>query len=349
MGFSYRDRACVFWDEETFLCVRPTNRGGELAFCFIRKNKVTRTPIPQPAPFKPKDDLDHYFHSPHIWAIPRGNLFFLWTLGGNGEHGLALFSRKSKKFVNGISHRFLESFSKAVCDADKLWYLVRWSGKLTVYRVRVDKKFDLELLGSHKGPSFHRYGVVDTCFRAKNLLHCIYAEVETGIDYDRVRFHAVDFNIPKKRWSKRRTLLDLKTGVSAAKPRVVVIEGKPHYFWTIEKWSRNSPEVGLYYLADGKKKPFRLSNSVQFQLLTLGKKIVVCYSVKGKLDKLFFRVIEAAKVGPELSVKIANRLDYSLWGENMVLGSAGNNRLWFVNTNQINTFYELKVAEKGGR
>jgi hypothetical protein len=343
-GFSYRNRDCAFWNEETFLCVRPIKRGGELQFCSIRKNEVTRTPIPQPAAFEPRVDWRHYFEMPNISPNPRGDLFFLWTLGGNGEHGLALFSQASKKFVSGISHRPLETFSKAVGDADGSWYLVRWQRDLSVYRIQVDKEFDLDLLASHEGIGFHRYGVVDAGFGAKGLLHCIYAQVEINADSDwRTRLRAVDFNIVKKSWSERRTLLDLKKGVSAAHPRVVLVEGKPHYFWTIEEWRDETPDVGLYYLPDGKKEPVRLSNSVQFQVLTLGKKIVVCYSVKRKVDEVFFRVIEAGKVGPESSVKISNRLDYSLWGEDMVLGSAGKDRLWFVNTDQINAFYELKI------
>jgi len=342
-GESYRNCDCAFRDDETFLCVHPTKRGGELQFCSIRKNEVVRTAIPEPKAFKPKFDWDHYFHGPHIWPNARGDLFILWTVGGNGEHGLALHSKESNKFRCDISYRPLQSFSKAVGDADGSWYLVRWAGDLAVYRVDVEKEFDLEALGFHEGLGYHRYGVVDACLRAKGILHCIYAQVEEAIAIRRLRFHAVDFDIAKKSWSERRTLFDQNDSVSSAHPRVVMLEGKPHYFWSIDWRKDKTPGGGLHYLADGKTTSVRLADSRQFEVLAIGKKIVVCYTIEGKIDQVFFRVIEAGIVGPESSVKISNRYDYSLWGEDMVLGNAGRDRLWFVNAKEINKFYELKI------
>jgi hypothetical protein len=62
-------------------------------------------------------------------------------------------------------------------------------------------------------------------------------------------------------------------------------------------------------------------------------------------NKVFFRVINGDKVGPVSELKISDNRKHELWGSRMVLGRAGDDRIWFLNTLEINTLYELKLVD----
>jgi hypothetical protein len=79
-------------------------------------------------------------------------------------------------------------------------------------------------------------------------------------------------------------------------------------------------------------------------VIALGSKMVVCYTLEDKPNKVIFRVIQDGTLGPETAVTIARVREHNLWGKYIVLVSAGKDLLWFVNTQEVNTFRELKLV-----
>lgn len=342
-AFSYKAEHCAFWREDTFICLRPlypAEQAGEAQVCSPRTGKVTRLKIPQPRGFTPKWDDESYFGDNGIWVNGRGDFFVRWMLGGNGDHGLALFSKESKGFSTQRSDLHLANSSRAIANPEGSWYLLTWNGIISVYEV--DDKLNLKRLGSHDGLGHHWFGVLDACFVSKDVLHFVYVEVDGD---NRAHFRTVDFNVAKKTWSPRRTLARFEKFVSSAHPVLVVLEDKSvHYLWSVDEGNKPTADTGLYYLADGKKTPVRLSASVHFKAVAQGSKLVVCYTLDESPNKVFFRVFQGGVPGPETALTVARGREHNLWGEDMVLASAGKDLLWLVNTQEINTFHELKVV-----
>ena len=345
-AFNYRDRGCAFWKGDGFICVRPLGapiQAGEIQFCLPLTGNVNRMRIPQPQGFRPKfPSSGSYFDSEGIWVNKRGDVFLRWMLEGNGDHALALFSDESKTFVTQRIKFPLgsNSHSRAIARPDGSWYFLVWRGHIKVYEV--DKELNLSLLGSHNGLGQHTYNVLDACFISNDVLQFIWAQVD---DDFHARFLTINFNISTKKWEAERIVGHFDRFVSSAHPRVVMLADKSlHYFWTINEGQRRTGGEGLYYLGGEKKEPVRLSDSVRYKVVAQENKVVLCYTLAGEPEKAFFCVIQAGIPGPETAVKLAKRPPHALWDEDIVLAPAGKDRLWFVNTLDINTFYELGIG-----
>ena len=72
---------------------------------------------------------------------------------------------------------------------------------------------------------------------------------------------------------------------------------------------------------------------------------MVCYTIETEPKKVFFRVIRDGKLGTVSEVLIDNRLNYGLWDEDYDLSQVGD-KLWFVNTLNIQHVYELAVTDR---
>lgn len=315
-------------------------QAGEAQVCSPRTGKVTRLKIPQPRGFKSKYDDETCFGDEGIWVNHRGDYFLCWMLFGNGNHALAQFSEKSKTFTTQRNRQFLEGRRRAIANPDGSWYFLTWGGTIAVSRV--DDELNLQRLGTHDGLGHHSFGVLDACFVSKDVLHFVYVEVDS---YNYAHFYAIEFDVRKKTWSPRRTLAHFEKFVGSSHPALAMLEDKSiHYLWSIDEGYKPTDDTGLYYLAAGAKAPVRLSSSVEFKAIAQGSKLVVCYTVKKSPNEVFFRVVQGGVPGPERALTIARGREHNLSKEYMVLASAGKDLLWFVNTQEINTFHELKVV-----
>jgi len=374
-GLDYTGEQCAFSLGRLFYCLHSLRQSGQLCSYPLAGGPVKRLAIPQPKGFAPKYDFVSYFGDPALWADSHGNLLLRWNIEGNGGHGLALLQKDSGAFVMTRCAMALAN-SRAVVAADGAWHLLVWNTKppgsfeLSVFRL--DDKLTLAPLGQYRGAGHHDIDILDACFVSQDVLHVFYAEVTDGLSRasgwpgwlraiwagvrghatddgpsNYLRLHTVDFNVRQKSWSNEREIYRLDKFVSSASgPAVLSLEDKSrHYLWKVETNDRGAKDNGLYYQSTTGGKPQKLSSSHDgFKAIAVGTRIVVCYTLESEPNKVIFRVIQDATPGPVAAITIAGGRKSNVWGKYLQLGS-GPDRVWFVNTLDINTLYELRIVE----
>jgi hypothetical protein len=346
-GFDYTDSCCAFLADKSFQCIHPLKSGGEWACWIPTTGKVQRLAIPQPEGFEARFDFKTYFSNSALWTDRNGGCLIRWELEGNGDHGLALRKKPDGPFATARVKIPLAN-SKAVTGPDGAWYLLVWEG--SVYRgfdlsvFALDDQLRLKPLGKHHSSGHHSIGVVDAAFPKEGQLHVMWANVEPTDNW--LRMLTIDLDVQKKTWSEEQEILRVDRFVSWVKPAVILSKGGiVHYFWWIDEGQKKTDLSGLYYQGKGAGEPIKLAVSRQgFKATGVGDKLVVCYTLEDEPDKAYFRVIEDGKAGPALAVTLAHPSKHALWDEDYVLGTDADGRVWFVDTLDIDTLYELKIV-----
>jgi len=293
--------------------------------------------IPQPKEFKAKNDFSKYFYNPVLSINSRGDLFCRWTIEGNGDHALNLLKKGSESFlVKRVAMYLADCY--VVADPDGAWYLIRWSASdpFTVYEV--DKELNLTRLGNFAGK-----GHLDARFISKDVLHLFWVDVLSG---NRLRWRCVDFDVKKQKWLHNREIFRLdKFTSSVSGPTVLQLKDESlHYLWRIEEGREQGEATGLYYQAEAEGKTVKVSSGYQYRAIAVGDRIVICYTLEDSPEKVFFRVINHGALGPVSEITAAKGRKHNLWSEYMLLSSESD-RIWFVNTINRNTLYELKLVD----
>jgi hypothetical protein len=159
----------------------------------------------------------------------------------------------------------------------------------------------------------------------------------------------IDFDVKNKKWLHAREVFRLDKFVSSAsRPTVLQLkEDSLHYFWRVDQGGndKETEASGLYYQAEADGKTIKVSTSCDgYRAIAVGDRIVVCYTLKKAPEKVFYHVIRKGNLGPETEIVAAKRREFNLWTEDMQLYSEAD-RIWFVNTLERNTLYELKLAD----
>ena len=88
----------------------------------------------------------------------------------------------------------------------------------------------------------------------------------------------------------------------------------------------------------------KVASGYEYRAITVGDRIVICYTQEDFPDKVFFRVINHGALGPLSEIRINKGRTHALSSEYLVLHSDAD-RIWFVNTIERNTLYELKLVD----
>jgi hypothetical protein len=338
-GFGYRNSTLVFGPGPVLHAVRPQKQRGELTTYDLATGTVRRLVVPQPKGFQAKFDFASYFGDPVLSVNARGDVFCRWTIEGNGDHGLALLTKGSKEFlVERVEINLADSL--VLADPDGIWYLIQGAPRFTVYRV--EKDLSLTRLGDFAGKGHHSVQVVDARFLTKDLLHLFWGDV---LSDNHLRMRCVDFAVKGRKWLHDRELFRLDKFVSSAnEPTVLQLEdGSLHYVWRVNEGAERGAATGLYYQAEADGKTVKVSDGYRYRATAVGGRIVLCYTREKAPEKVFFRVVRRGALGPETGITVARGYKHNLWGEDMVL-HAESGRLWFVNTLDRNSVYELRMV-----
>jgi hypothetical protein len=340
-GFAYTNQTFLFGPDGLVHAVRPLKQQGELTTYHRGKGTTSRMVVPQPEEFKAKFDFGSYFDNPVLSINSSGDLFCRWTIEGNGDHALALLKKGEKSFRLKRSNLILAN-CYVVADTDN-WYLIQGSPNFTVYAV--DKDLQLTRLGNFSGRGFHSIRVADACFPAKDVLHLLWGDVISPGD-NHLRMRCIDFDVRQQKWLHNREIFRLNTFVSSAnEPTVLQLKDHSlHYIWRVDEGAKKGEATGVYYQAEADGKTVKIGSEFQYRALSVGDRIVVCYTQEEVPDKVYFRVIKDGTLGPVSEIEAAKGRSHNLWSEDMVLHADGD-RIWFVNTLTRDTLYELKLAE----
>jgi hypothetical protein len=339
-GRDYTNESYAFGPDQLLYAVRPLKQQSELTTYHLGKGTTNRLVIPQPPGFKADFDFRTYFDDPVLTINSGGDLFCRWTIGGNGDHALALLKKGSDSFLVKRVKLYL-AHCCVVADAEGAWYLVQGGPNFTVYQV--DKDLNLTQLGNFAGKGHHSVRIADVRFIAKDVLHLFWGDV---LDGNHLRMRCVDFNVKTKKWLHDREIFRLDKFVSSAnQPTVLQFkDGSLHYLWRIDEGANQGKATGLYYQAEADGKTVKVSNAYEYRAVAVGNRIVVCYTQEDSPEKVFFRVIQHGILGAESAIAAAKGRKNNLWSEDMAL-HAEFARIWFANTLARNTVYELKLVE----
>ena len=339
-GSGYSNESCIFGPAQLILAVRPSKQRGELYSHSLADGKTTRLTIPQPPGFKAQFDFVSYFDDPILSTNTAGDVFCRWTIGGNGDHALALLKKGSDSFLVRRVSLYLANCS-VVAGPDGSWYLLNWPGSANFTVYEVDKELHLKRLGSFAGKGHHSVRILDARFISKDVLHLFWADVLSG---NHLRMRCVDFDVRRQKWLHNREIFRLDKFVSSAnEPTVLQLKDESlHYLWSIDEGERRGEDTGLYCQAEADGKTVKVAGACQYRAIAVGDRIVLCYALEGSPEKVFFRVSHHGTLGPESKIEVAK--GRNLWSEYMLLHSEGD-RIWFVNTLAANTVYELKLAD----
>ncbi|MCE9555360.1 MAG: hypothetical protein K8T91_18580 [Planctomycetes bacterium] len=340
-GFDYHISNCIFAPGPLLYVARPLNNDkagpvtgqqGELFAFDLSKGTASRRLIPQPKGFVPKHDFMHYFGSPVLSVNSRGDLLCRWTLAGNGDHAFGLLKKGADSLVvKSVVGLAIQYDSLVVSDPVGAWYLIAWrpAQYCTVYRV--DEELNLTQLG--KLTSKDCGEIYDGCFIANDLLHLL------------CNFRSVDFQLTNRKWLHPREIRSSKTPGRAYNVTVVQLKDDSlHYLWGLDGEGENANLTGVYYQAESSLESLKVCPNRHFRAIAFGNRIVVCFTLEDAPTKVFFRVIHHGTMGPVSELTIENNLDYSLWADSMQLHAEAD-RIWFVNTMQSDSVYELRIAE----
>ncbi|HZZ82535.1 MAG TPA: hypothetical protein VFE62_28810, partial [Gemmataceae bacterium] len=337
-GSGYKRSSARLTQGPALLAVRPVKQQGELIIRDLKTGKTSTRPIPQPAGFKPQFDFVSYFDDPVLTINKNGDLFILWTIGGNGDHGIAMLKKGADAFL--VKRVKLELANCLVVpDPSGNWYLISGAPRCTVHRVTDELK--LVAIGEFAGRGHHNTDVLDACFLSRNVLHLFWGDVLAGGNHLRMR--CVDFDVTDKKWLHDREIYRLDKFVSSAnRPTVLQLaNGSLHYQWHVNEGERPSAASGLYYLAESENKQIKLANSYQNCAVRAGDHIISCYTLDNAPDKVFFRVISHGVPGPITEIVASKQ---ALWTENLLLHFDGE-RIWFMNSLATQALYELKLSD----
>jgi len=321
--------------------VRPLNQKGELNTYSVADGKTGRLVLPQPKGFKPKFDFSKYFGNPVLSVNQQGDLICRWNIEGNGDHGLALLKKGANSFVVKRVELYLAD-SFVLADAEGSWYLIQGSPNFTVYQV--DSELNLKSLGKYAGKGHHSVRILDARFISKDVLHLFWGDVLPSGNYLRMR--CVDFDVKKQKWLHGREVFQLDKFVSSAnEPTVLPLKDESlHYLWRVDEGAKRGEATGLYYQAEGEAKTIKIARGYQYRAIGAEDRIVVCYTEEDSPEKVFFRVINRATVGPVTDITAAKGRKHNLWSEDMMLYSEAD-RIWFMNTLKTTSLFELKLAD----
>jgi hypothetical protein len=338
-GFDYTKKSYCFGPNQTIYAIRGLKQQGEVTVYDLAKGTKKNVSIPEPNGFKPKFDST-YFDNPVLAVNAQGDLLCRWDIGGNGDHGLGLLKKGSDSFqVTRVKISLGHCYF--VANPDGVWYLIQGGPHFTVYQVDQDLK--LKEIGDFSGEGGHSYDILSARFISNNVLHFFWGDV---VSDNYLRMRCVDFDVKQQKWLHSRELFRLDKFVSSAKePTVIQLkDDSVHYFWRVDEGNRKEEASGLYYQAETDGKTVKLGKTEEYRVVTDGKRIVVCYTQKDSPKKVFFRVLANGALGPVSELKAGREDEYNLSLEYMVLYAAGD-RIWFANTIEKDTLYELKVVD----
>jgi hypothetical protein len=276
------------------------------------------------------------FNSPALSVNAPGDLFCFWTIEGNGEHGLGLLRKGADSMVvKRVSGLYLSYESRVVADADGRWYLVqsRSGEHCTVWSI--DDKLNLTQIGkltsAECGGSYVGF---DARFITRDVLHLAWP------------LRCVDFHVKSGKWLHHRELYRSERSDWAGSVTALQLnDDSLYHLWSIDGGKEHAKLTGVYCQAESKLEPFKVCASRHYRAIAVGNRMIVCYTLEGSLTTVFFRVIHHGTMGPISEIAVDNKLDNSPWRDSMQLHAEGD-RIWFVNTMEPDTVYELRIADR---
>jgi hypothetical protein len=343
-GFDYTNESCVFAPGQRLYAVCPFDQKGELWAYNVGDQEVSRLVIPQPKEFTPEFDFSKYFENSVLSINSSGDLFCRWAIKGNGDHGLALLKKGSTTFlVKRVKLYLADCCVVAAPEGD--WYLVQWSAAADFTVYHVDKELNLTRLGNFAGMGFHSVRILDARFISKDLLHLFWGDVIVRGN-NHLRMRCVDFDVKERKWLHSREIFRLDKFVSSAnEPTVLQLKDDSlHHVWRIDDRADKGEATGLYYQAESDGKTVKVTSAYQYRAVAAGDRIVICYTVEGSPDSVYFRVIKNGIAGPVREIKASEGRKHNLWSEYMVLYAEAD-RVWFVNTIAKDALFEFKLVD----
>jgi hypothetical protein len=345
-GFSYTNSTYVFAPGPVIHAVRPLRKPqfGELIVYDLMSGKGNRRPIPQPKSFTPKFDFSSYFDDPVVRVNERGDVLCLWTLEGNGDHGVALLKRGGESFLVNRIAEYL-SFARAVVPCpDGAWYLVRAETQGFFNVFHIDTKLRLQAEGNFRRRQSS--SLSDAHFISNDMLHVLAMDHERGRSSS---LRCLDFDVRRKTWLHNREMLRLEQSVTPARGTALQLkDGSLHYLWGIVAREGNADlkqkTEALHYRAEADATILKVGGGTDYAATAIGDRIIVCYSEEGSPNDVFLRVIRNGVLGPVARITLVKEREHSLSGHYMALHAEAN-RVWFVNTLEANTLYESKLAD----
>lgn len=314
---------------------------GELRVFDIDKATIRRIPIPQPANFKSPYKFAHCFNDPSITASSAGDLFVVWQIRGNGDHGLALLKQGSDSFTVAHSDKTLATHY-VVPTANRKWWLIKGSPRFELFKI--DERLSLIPYGSFAGRGHHTIQVADAKFIAKDVLHIFWGDVLSLGNPLRVR--CVDFDVAGNNWIHDREIARFDGFVSSANHPVVLQfpDKSLHYVWRVDEGLGGKDGRGLFYQAESDGKTVKVSDSHQARAIAVGDRIVVAYSNEAAPNKVFFRVINRGSVGPATELVIGEKREHNLSLTEMAFGADGN-RIFCASSAMKDAIFEFRLAD----
>jgi len=316
---------------------------GELCMIDPRLNAIRKTPIPQPTntanPKPPKS-----FDPPtNLLISPKNNMLMWWSIVGNGDHAIALQDDKGGLTSwRTPSSKYFMNFSVACLSENGTWYMIVYSASMaqefhiTVYRV--DKDASITPIGNYSGTGQQPHKNLDVISISPERLRFLWVDVQST-DNNRIRIWTFDFDLNKKTWSEPKLLGWTDSMCFTTSCQIFKLSNSNYaYLWHAE------PFGGFFYLEEGMKQPLRLPFCEnEFQAFQHGDRVVVAYSLDDEPCKLNLCVINNRKVGAATSIDLGKR-DFAIHERNIILGKAGPDQLWFVDTEKKN-FHLLEFVE----
>ena len=338
----YVNDMCAFAPERKLYSCRPLKQHGELIVHDFATGSTSHLAIPQPIGFQPEFDFKSYFDDPVLTINSSGDLFCRWTLGGNGDHALALLKSGSKSFVATHVKLVLDG-SRAVAQPGGDWFLIEDFGTFTIHRLGPELK--QTNLGAFATAGQRTAGHVDARFIAQDVLHLFWGEALSSEGLARMR--TIDLDVKNRAWLHNREVYRLeKPAASAKNPTLLQLEdGSLHYLWTIDEGLRQGELTGVYYQAEADGRTQKVSSARDFRAVAAGKLIVFCYTLADSPEKVFFRVINHGALSPVTEIAAAKGGQHRLRRECMILSTQGADRIWFMNTRVANSVFELKLVD----
>jgi len=324
--------------------VRHETTQGELCIIDPTTRWLRKIPVPQPMNIDGHPDPAAQISSPkHIYLSPEEDMLMEWSIGGNGDQAIAL-RNKNDEFTTWRTP-YLEYFmyhSDACLSEDGTWYLIVYSAsvpqefEITVYRVEDDAS--ITSLSTFIAPGQSSLDTLDVVEISPGILRFIWIEVRK-VEAGAFRVWTIDFDIKKGTWSQPRLLGWDDTFNAFHSCKIYKLpEDRTAYLWF------SSPRGTIYYFEERMRQPLRLpAGDNKFCSLQHGDRIVLSYALDSDPNKINLCVIKDRNVGPVTSIDLGKR-DFGMSAEYIILGKAGPDQLWFVDTEKKN-FHLLEFVE----
>jgi hypothetical protein len=345
-GQDYRNRDYIFAPGGIIYAVRPLRKQqcGELISYDIAKGKASSRLIPQPAGFKPQHDFTSYFDRADLAVNAEGHLLCFWMIKGNGDHGFALLKKGAADFqINRVASYLMGS--RIVPASDGSWYVIQdRSGFFVIHHL--DKDLNLAEIGKIRRRQSAR--ISDALFISSNGLHLFTTSEEDA----HVSLRSIDFDTKERKVLHNREMHRVDRFTLGEGLFLQLQDGTLHYLWSLE-YQRDDDEPtgkegdkpnGIYYQAEADSTNLKVGDGIHYCAISVGDRIVVCYTKETAPNKAYFRVIRHGALGPVTEVTIDKDRKHSLWTEDMILHAEAD-RIWFVNTLAPNGLYELKLVD----